>query len=426
MQRVIYTFIFYLAVPFILLRLWWRALQSPGYGKRIGERFGWFTLPENYRREDQTIWIHAVSVGETVAAVPLIEGLLAGNPELQVVVTTMTPTGSDRVRESLGGKVMHVYAPYDLPGPVNRFLAAFSPSLLVLMETELWPNIIGNCSKRGIKVVLANGRMSARSARSYKRFRSMTRNMLLSLHRIFAQSIMDAARFKELGAEEDRITVSGSLKFHVDASAVERLQVPLLDSIRASARPVIVAGSTREGEEPRVLSAFRQCLEAHPQTLLVLVPRHPERFDAVAKLAQDKGFTLQRRSLDDSLHDDTQVVIGDSMGEMLAYYNVAWVAFVGGSLVDTGCQNVLEPLALGKPVLVGPSQFNFADICRTLEEEGALLTVQDEAELARRLIDIVGSVHPREEMPRAGKRVIAQNQEALPTLLAELNAYLDD
>ncbi|MEQ8955079.1 MAG: lipid IV(A) 3-deoxy-D-manno-octulosonic acid transferase [Gammaproteobacteria bacterium] len=425
MQRAIYTFLFYLAVPAILLRLWWRARKSPGYGERIGERFGRVSPPANYDPRRKTVWIHAVSVGESVAAVPLVRGLLAHNPDLQIVVTTMTPTGSDRVREAMGDTVMHVYVPYDLPGSIRRFLKVFSPEILILMETELWPNIIQHCRQRDIKVILANGRMSARSARSYKRFRSMTRNMMESIHMLFAQSLLDATRFKDLGALETQVLVSGSLKFHVDVSSVGQQSIPLLDSIRASGCPVIVAGSTREGEESKVLTAYGQCLRQHPQTLLLLVPRHPERFESVTKLAQQQGYAVQRRSNSDSLASDTQVIIGDSMGEMLAYYSVAWVVFVGGSLVDTGCQNVLEPLALGRPVLIGPSQFNFADICRTMEEEGALLTVLNEQELGAKFIDIIGSHHPREEMPRAGKRVIAQNQDALPRVLAEINAVLN-
>ena len=417
MMRLLYSLILYLCVPFILLRLYIRGARAPGYRQRIGERFASFRPPEKFDATQHTIWIHAVSVGETVAAAPLIRELQLRESSVQILVTTMTPTGSERVAAMFGDRVVHCYLPYDLPGALGRFVQRMNPSLLILMETELWPNLIHVCSRQNVKLILANARLSEKSARGYRRFIGMTKNMLGKIDFIAAQAQADADRFVELGADVGKIEVTGSLKFNVSAEVECEQTDAVLESIKESGRTVIVAASTREGEEVKVLEAFRQVLEADPTVLLLLVPRHPERFDAVARLCEQRKLTLSRRSKQQQVKHATQIYLGDTMGEMLSFYRVAGIAFVGGSLVDTGCQNVLEPAALGLPVVTGPSQFNFATICAQLEEAGGLKTVCDENELADFLIELAEEPVKRQQMGATGRALVEINQQALPKLL---------
>ena len=415
MHRIIYSVIFYLALPVILVRLLFRSFRAPAYRKRIGERFAFQSPPPGFDKNKLTLWIHAVSVGETAASEPLVAELQRLYPDAQLVMTTMTPTGSDRVRQLFGESVMHAYIPYDLPGACNRFLDKYRPSLLILMETELWPNLVHTCHKRGIKLLLANGRLSEKSAAGYGRFATFTRSLLERIDRIAAQAAPDAQRFLHLGANQDQVEVTGSLKFLVDVS--DKDKQAYFCAIENGARPVLVAASTREGEEEKVLAAFKKCLANTPSLLLVLIPRHPERFAKAMSLSQDEGFTTVRRSDGTAVEENISVVIGDSMGEMLDYYSVATIAFVGGSLVDTGCQNVLEPAALGIPILVGPSQYNFATICKQLEHAGALKTVKNEMELAQSITELIADEQAREEMGERGKQLVRENQNALPALM---------
>ena len=276
------------------------------------------------------------------------------------------------------------------------------------METELWPNLVRSCHHRGVKLLLANGRLSEKSAAGYGRFATFTRSLLEKFDRIAAQAAPDAERFIVLGANPEKVEVTGSLKFLVDA---------YFCAIENTGRPVLVAASTREGEEEKVLAAFKKCLAEIPSLLLVLIPRHPERFAKVGKLSEDEGFITVKRSDGGIVGPNIQVVIGDSMGEMLDYYNVATIAFVGGSLVDTGCQNILEPAALGIPILVGPSQYNFATICKQLEHVGGLKTVQNEMELAQSISTLIADEQAQQEMGSRGKRLVRENQNALPALM---------
>jgi 3-deoxy-D-manno-octulosonic-acid transferase len=414
MHRIIYSVIFYLALPVILLRLLIRSLKVPAYRKRIGERFALQSIPQGFDKNKLTLWIHAVSVGEAVASAPLVEELQRLYPDAQIVMTTMTPTGSDRVRMLFGESVTHVYIPYDLPGACNRFLDKYRPSLLILMETELWPNLVNSCHHQGVKLLLANGRLSEKSAIGYGRFATFTRSLLEKIDRIAAQATPDAQRFIDLGLRPEQIEVTGSLKFLVDVN--EKEKQTYFATIEKTARPVLVAASTREGEEEKVLAAFKKCVAEIPSLLLILIPRHPERFDKARRLSEGEGFTTVKRS-DEVVEPNIQVVIGDSMGEMLEYYSVATIAFVGGSLVDTGCQNVLEPAALGIPILVGPSQFNFATICKQLENADALKTVKNEMELAESLSTLIADEKARQEMGERGKQLVKENQNALPALM---------
>lgn len=415
MHRLVYSVIFYLALPVILLRLMFRSLRAPAYRRRLAERFALQSLPGSFDRGATTFWIHAVSVGETVAAAPLVRELARVYPGAQIVVTTMTPTGSDRVHALFGESVTHCYIPYDLPGACNRFLDKYRPGMLILMETELWPNLVHACHRRGVRVLLANARLSEKSAAGYGRLAAFTRATLRRIDRIAAQATPDAERFVRLGAEASRVEVTGSLKFIIELPARE--SSAFFTALGDSSRPILVAASTREGEEGKVLSAFQSLLRSHPSALLLLIPRHPERFTRIFKLCEDRGFKTLRRSDEAAVTDSTQVVIGDSMGEMFDYYRLATIAFVGGSLVDTGCQNVLEPAALGIPVVVGPSQYNFATICKQLQETGALLTVHSEAELASVFSELLADEKRRREMGESGRALVSRNQNVLPALM---------
>ncbi len=424
MYRFLYSVLLYLLVPFILLRLLIRSLRAPAYRNRIGERFALAPLPAQFNLSRQTIWIHAVSVGETVAAASLVTALRKRFPQGQSLVTTMTPTGSDRVRALFGDTVIHTYLPYDLPGVMQRFIRKTSPVMLILMETELWPNLLHAAHSAGVRLVLANARMSEKSATAYRRFATAIRSMLLQFDCIAAQSDTDAQRLLALGARREAVTVTGSLKFLVDIAVPNQVSNPVFDSVRGAGRPVLIAASTREGEEAKVLIAFRSCLAARQNLLLLLVPRHPERMERVARQCAAAGLVLQRRSAGKPVASSTQVLLGDSMGEMLQYYRLATIAFVGGSLVDTGCQNVLEPAALGIPIVVGPSQFNFATICTQLEQTGALHTVADEVQLAQFVTDLLGDADQQQRMGHSGKSLVRANQNALPALMSRIESLL--
>ena len=427
MLRHLYSLSLLLATPVILLRLLLKSLSMADYRRNIGQRFGGFKrsqLPSGFSSGSPTIWIHAVSVGETVASAPLVYALQDLESKPNILFTTTTPTGSDRARALFGESVAHCYSPYDLGFVIRKFLFRMQPDVLILMETELWPNLIHYSHQRGTKILLANARLSERSAAGYGRVAGLSRAMLKSIDCIAAQAEADAERFISLGADQDRVSVTGSLKFNIEPYTGSGTEDPLFESIKASGRPVIIAASTRAGEEEKVISAFDSLWSLEQKPLLLLVPRHPERFDKVAKLCQDKALATQRRSSASKLETDTQVILGDSMGEMLAYYSLADIAFVGGSLVDTGCQNVLEPAAMGLPVLVGPSQYNFAAICSLLESEGALYTVADSQGLSEELLKLLIDDDRRKTMGDAGLRIIEENQQALPNLLARLKELL--
>lgn len=419
MNRFAYNILFTLVLPVIVLRLLWRAIKAPAYARRWRERFGLPALtPQQKALRGQWLWLHAVSVGETLAAAPLVRKLLEDHPGLPIVMTTMTPTGSERVQALFGDAICHVYAPYDHPWVVNAFLRRFQPHTVVIMETELWPNII-HCSKAArATVIVANARLSEKSFRGYEKFAKLGKPMLQAIDCIAAQGEADAQRFERLGVPHERLTITGSIKFEIDLPQDLAQKCGAMKAMFAGERPVLIAASTREGEEEHVLNAFRQCLQTMPDLLLVLVPRHPERFRAVARLCEHHGLRVVKRSEQVEVTEHTQVFLGDSMGEMLTYFSVSDLAFVGGSLVNTGCHNVLEPAALGLPVLVGPSQFNFQSICEQLEAAGALKTVADADALAQTVLQVLADKSLRESMGAAGRQLIEENRGALQRIEA--------
>ena len=410
-MRSLYTFILYLALPFVLLRLFWRSLKNPDYRRRIPERLGW--LPFSALQE--SLWLHTVSVGEAQAAEPLVRRLQVHYPGLPIVMTTTTPTGADRVRSLFGDSVIHAYFPYDLPFTVRRFLDRINPRLLVMMETEVWPNLLALCEQRGVATILANARLSEKSARGYARLGQFTRQTFQRVSLVATQSPADAERFLGLGAIPDRVRVTGSIKFDVRSPASLQEQA---EALRRSwgGRPVWVAASTREGEDEQVLDAHRKVLQALPQALLILVPRHPERFDRVAQLCRRQNFSMERRSQDTLCNPETQVFLGDTMGELPQFLAAADVAFVGGSLVPTGGHNVLEPAALGLPVVFGPHMYNFAMASRMLLAEGAAMQVASADSLAAVVVNWLTDASLRAQYGERGLRVVEANRGALDRL----------
>jgi len=427
MNRSLYTLLFHLGLPLVVGRLAWRAWQAPAYAKRIGERFA-LGLPA---LKPGGIWLHAVSVGESIAAAPLVRELLARYPQLPITITCMTPTGSERIQAMFGGaeyagRVQHCYLPYDLPWAAARFLDRVQPKLAVIMETELWPNHIHQCAKRGIPVALANGRLSERSARGYARFANLTAPMLAELDLLAVQTALEAERFRSLGARPECVEVTGSIKFDltIDPALLTRAAA-LREQWQATQRPVWIAASTHAGEDEIVLAAHRELLTHNPDALLILVPRHPERFNAVFELSQRQGFSARRRSTGEALLASDQVLLGDTMGELLFLYALADIAFVGGSLVANGGHNLLEPAALGKPVLSGPHLFNFLEIAAQLRAAGALSEVADANGLAQRVAQLWCEPEAAQAMRDAGQAVMQANQGALARLLAGLDRLLE-
>ena len=423
MNRTLYTLLFHLGLPLVALRLWLRARKAPAYAKRIGERFA-LNLPV---LQPGGIWVHAVSVGESIAAAPMIRALLNRYPQLPITVTCMTPTGSERIRALFAEepRIQHCYLPYDLPWAAARLLDRMQPKLAVIMETELWPNHIHQCAKRGIPVALANARLSARSAKGYARFAKLTRPMLQEMSLIAAQTETEAERFRQLGARPECVEVTGSIKFDLTVDPQLLINArQLREQWQALERPVWIAASTHEGEDAVVLAAHRQLLASYPNALLILVPRHPERFNAVFELCQSQGFETLRRSTATPVNAQTQVLLGDTMGELLFLYALADSAFVGGSLVANGGHNLLEPAALSKPVLSGPHLFNFLEIAAMLRAAGALAEVDDAQSLAQAVRRLIELPQNAQRMAQAGLNVMLANQGALQRLLNGLDRLL--
>ncbi|MDR2786773.1 MAG: lipid IV(A) 3-deoxy-D-manno-octulosonic acid transferase [Candidatus Accumulibacter sp.] len=376
MIRLLYSLLFYLAQPLVWLRLIWRARRQPDYLRHLGERYGFFTG----RPPEPLLWLHAVSVGETRAAAPLIDALLAEYPGHALLLTHMTPTGRAVGAEFIGKhgpRLTQAYLPYDLPGACARFLDHFKPRVGLLMETEIWPNLIAAARARNLPVLLINARLSARSQRAYRHFLPLIRPAVGGLAAVAAQTPGDASRLESIGAQGARVT--GNLKFDV-TPAPEKRQLGR-DWRRALGRPVWLAASTREGEETLILDAFARL--APSGALLVLVPRHPQRFDEVAGVIGRHGLSSCRRSASELPTPETRVWLGDSMGEMPAYFALADLALIGGTLLPFGGQNLIEAAACACPVLVGPHTYNFAQAAEDALACGAARRVTDAEDAAR-------------------------------------------
>ena len=391
-MRRLYTVALRLALPLILLRLWWRGRREPGYRAHVQERFGFYSG----ERPDKALWVHAVSVGEARAAAPLVRELKRLYPDHTVVMTCTTAAGRDTVKQVYGESVLAAYLPYDYPEPVQSFLQRFRPRLGVLMETELWPNLLAQCERNGVPVALANARMSEKSARGYRRLRALAEPALRSLAVVCAQSEADAARLRELGAR--RVEVTGNLKFDVTLDAAQ-LEAGREWKARVG-RPVLLLASTRDGEEKLLVE------QGKTTALMVVVPRHPQRFDEVASLADNRRTRAPFPAPQD------RVYLGDTMGEMAFYYAACDVAVIGGSFMPLGGQNLIEALAAGAPVVLGPSMYNFAEATRLALEAGAALQAGDAREAMQRAGELLGDPARREAMAGAGKRLCEAHRGA--------------
>jgi 3-deoxy-D-manno-octulosonic-acid transferase len=412
MIRRLYSLLIYVAAPFAFAGVLWRGVRDRSYREGLSERFGW-----GRRMTAPTIWLHAVSLGEMSAAAPLVRALRSRYPENPLVLTTATPTGRARARGSFGDTVDVRFLPYDTPGAVARFLDRIQPRLAIIMETELWPNLFRECEHRGVPLVLASARLSAKSVSRYRRSGNLFRGIFSASSLIAAQTLKDAERFVAIGAQSARTRVIGNIKFDMElgAGVVDRGRA--LRSSFGSARPTWIAGSTHAGEEEQVLAAHEELRADRADALLLLVPRHPDRFRAVADLLSSRGLRFTRRSSGMLPDAATQVVLVDSVGELAALYASADVAFVGGSLVPVGGHNLLEPAALGVPVLTGPYHSNGRDVARLLLEQGAALQVVDARELGAALVRLLADPAERRRIGAIGQHIVESNRGSVARLL---------
>ena len=414
MWRALYTALLYAATPFVLARLWWRGRREPGYREDVAERFGASELAP----KPKLLWLHAVSVGEARACAPLVRGLQREYPEHDVLLTCLTAAGRETIKQVYGESVLSAYLPYDYPWAVQRFLEHFRPRLGVLVETEIWPNLVRACAENGVPLLLANARLSSQSARGYLRFAGLARPAFASLAAACAQGEADAQRLRQLGVGQ--VTVTGNLKFDIEPDPAKAEEGR---AFRAALRQrkVLLLASTREGEEELLLAGLGAQDEG---TLIVLVPRHPQRFDAVAALAQRLGYTFARRSLREAPHEGQRLYLGDTMGEMAFYYALADVAVIGGSFEPLGGQNLIEACAAGVPVVTGPHMYNFADVTRLAVAAQAAIQAGDAASALRAARGLLEDPGRRASMGAAGKSLCAQHRGAAERHLAVCRGLL--
>lgn len=423
-MRLLYSTALYLLLPFLLLRLLWRSRKMPQYRQRLAERFGF--LPKQPNQTQPLIWVHAVSVGEVVAATALIENLLTHYPNHSVLVTTSTPAGSQLMLRTFGQRVSHSYAPWDLPGSVRRFFLRAQPKLLVLLETELWPNWIAHCKANNCQVLLASARMSERSAAGYKKIGTLGRSMFSQLDKIACQSQLDADRLLDLGISEQALTITGSLKYDIEIIPAMREQgAELSDALATEGRLIFLAASTHAAEEPAIYQAFRRLCQTHPQSLLILAPRQPERFKAVYTAAQQEGWPVARHSQNQSPENEAAILLCDTIGDLAALYGTADFAFIGGSLINHGGHNPIEAALWGVPILMGQHVFNFAQITQDLEVTGGLQFVRDANELENCVLKLAADVLCRQSMGVASRELVENNRGALDMTMREISELLD-
>lgn len=437
-MRHFYTFFWYLMLPVIFLRLWLRGRKNPDYRLRWGERLALgYTKKSHHIQQmpQKVIWVHSVSVGETLAAVPLIRALQKQYPAQQILVTTTTPTGSERVLSACGNSVLHCYLPYDLPGAIKRFLNYYQPEIFIILETELWPNLIRQCYLKKIPVVLVNARLSKKSAAGYERFSSISGPMFHQISKICTQTEKDSKHFSRLLMRQnnnsvrptnisEKIMTTGNIKFDLEIpeKIVEQGKA-LRNKVFPQSAPVWIAASTHKGEDEKVLSIHAQVLEKCPNAKLIIVPRHQERFQDVITLCQATPFTISKRSQPEGYHQNADIFIGDSMGELLLFYAMSDCAFVGGSLVRRGGHNLLEAEAFGCPVVVGPYTFNFDEATNLMIAAGAALQT-DEGEMPLALLKWLSNENARKLAGEAGKKIVLQNKGALEKLMQVLKSVI--
>ena len=421
-MRFLYTLALLILAPFAFVWFAWRSLRQTGQMDSLGERLG----SSPFMQPGVAIWVHGASVGEIRAAAPLVQALHRNHPDRPILVTTFTATGRRHARQLFGDKVMVSLMPYDLPFFVSRWLNCTKPAVAIIMETEIWPNLYAGCAKRGIPLLLVSARMSARAFERYSdwKWRSLTRTALHNPTAIAAQTPADAERFRALGADEARLSIMGNLKFDIAVSADLLAAGKTLRERLFGQATVWVAGSTREGEEALLLVAFRKLLESQPESVLVLAPRHPERANAVAAAISAAGFSFRRRSAGDMPLKAGEVLLVDLLGQLMKFFAAGDLAFVGGTLVPVGGHNLLEPAALGLPVLVGPHLDNVRDVAEMMHEAGALTLVQDPDTLAAAAAWLVGNAATRRSIGDVAREKVQENRGALDKALALAKQYL--
>lgn len=418
-MRQVYSFLMYLLTPYLLFRLWWKGRRLPAYRKRIAERFGL----DAGTIKPVDVWVHAVSLGEVIAATPLIDAMLDKN--WSILITTMTPTGSERVTARFGAKVSHRYVPYDLPCVLRRFFRQVQPRVGVIMETELWPNLIDQAHAAKVPLLLANARLSERSLTGYMRLKSLFKSVLNQFTAVLAQSDDDAKRFNALGAKDNLVQVLGNMKFDLQTNTIDTTKFQELKSHWGSERPVVIAASTHDDEESQILAHFRRLQKAIPNVILLIAPRHPERFQAVYQLCSGQGFSTGLRSVSDTLSDNNEIVVLDSLGELLGLFQISDYAFVGGSLVPVGGHNVLEPIAMNIPVLSGNQVHNFKTICRDLEDANAIILVNQADELIDAIIKLHTDNEFKQQMVKNATRVLESNKGSVEKHLQKIETCMN-
>jgi 3-deoxy-D-manno-octulosonic-acid transferase len=423
-MRFLYSWLIRCAVPFALAAILWRGVRDRQYWRGLAQRLGFGAA-----LSAPSIWLHAVSLGEMSAAAPLLRALRLRFPEIPLVVTTATPAGRARAAALIKGSADIRFLPYDTPASVRRFLQRIRPRAAIIMETELWPNLLRECERHGVPVLLASARLSAKSATQYRRFGSLFAGVFSKNLLVAAQSAEDAERFRSIGAAAERTVVVGNVKFDVGADAGITQAGRALRAALSGARPVWIAGSTHAGEEEQLLDAHALLLASTPNAVLLLVPRHKDRFAGVAELLARRGVKFTRRSrmasgAEARLPSDAAVLLVDTVGELATLYASADAAFVGGSLVPTGGHNLLEPAALGLPVLTGPSYFNGKEIAQLLLARGAALEVKNAADLAAVLQRLLAEPATSKQIGSIGKEIIAANRGSVAKLLALIEPWL--
>ncbi len=421
-MRAFYSLLFYLLIPFILIRLLWRSIKAPAYRDRWNERFAFY--PQSHPKID--IWFHAVSVGEAEALFPLVRKLQHHHPDAKLLITTTTPTGSARVKAVLKDSVEHVYLPYDIPFAVNRFMQRFSPKIAVILETEIWPNLFACCGNYKIPLYIINARLSEKSSRGYQKIPSLVRPALAQVELIGAQTQEDAHRFIAIGAQYEKVKTLGNIKFDVEIPQLTIDQGRHVKADLFTGRFVWLIASTHKDEETIFLDIYKELKEKIPDLLLVIVPRHPERFGEVKKLCEGHHYNVAMRTSGATIQPDTDVYLVDTMGELKMFYAAADVAFVGGSMVPTGGHNILEAAAVGVPVMFGPFMANFKEIALGVLKQQAAIQCAHKDDIATAMMTLYTEPDYRQELIAKGKQFIEQNQGAIARIYAVLEKALSN
>ena len=420
-MRYFYTIVIYFLIPFILLRLLLVSFKYPSYRKKWYERFGFINWKESSK---PIIWIHAVSIGEVNATRPIVNLLLKKYPHYQIIITTVTPTGAKTVVQQYKSTVFHFYLPYDIPYCVKKFIRTINPCILITMETEIWPNLYQTCHQSEIPILIVNARLSQKSMSGYQLFSGLIANTLKLVDKVAAQTQADADRFITLGVSNKDISVVGNLKFDIDIpQSIKEEAEPLRHDFSVS-RPIWMAASTHDGEEEIILNAHKSILSTHPDAILILAPRHPDRADKIFTMCKKMGLHTTRRTEQESFSDQHNVFLLDTLGELQLYYAASEIAFVGGSLVNTGGQNMLEPAALNLPLITGPYTYNFLEVRNLLLESEALIVVSNSLGLSEKVIELIGDANLRHSMGERARAVVLANRGSSERVITMIKPYL--